>query len=87
MQGSQAYNLQEERQEGREQSQSLRPWGGDGGHGYGLARKQGRGPSFPVDRGKNIPNPVHAWQQSKLGREPGIENLPQAFLWDTATEC
>lgn len=33
MQGSQAYNLQEERQEGREQSQSLRPQGGDGGHG------------------------------------------------------
>lgn len=33
MQGSQAYNLQEERQEGREQSQSPRPWGEGRGSG------------------------------------------------------
>ena len=53
MQGSQAYNLQKEREEGRAASEP-EPSGRGQGSGRGLARAQGRDPSFPADREREI---------------------------------
>lgn len=59
MQGSQAYNLQKEREEGRAASEP-KPSGSGQGSGRGLARVRGRDPSFPADKERDIPTPFQA---------------------------
>ena len=76
MQGSQAYNLREEREEG-EPCQNLCPRGGAGAAAEAWSGRGDRGPSFPAVREEDIPTPFQA-----LGWEPGTKSRSQALPWD-----
>lgn len=84
MQGSPAYNLREEREEGRTESEP-EPVEGQRERqrpGWGM----GKGPSFPAERETGIPPPLVAWQHGELGRDLAPGPCP-ALGWDTVTEC
>lgn len=71
MQGSQAYNLQREREESKEQHQNHSPMQSLSG-ARGLARAAGQGTPFPFQKERVVLDSIpQAWLHCTLRREPG----------------